>query len=104
MLDHTLMEAKRIGIGIDLANGTGWPFGGPWIEGIDAAHGALDGALARVDAVLAGGVALVARRPWIAERLMVAGEEQRLAVAVDAVAEIGHRMVHDDVADDGVGE
>ena len=31
MLDHTLKEAKRIGIGIDLANGTGWPFGGPTI-------------------------------------------------------------------------
>lgn len=31
MLDHTLKEAKRIGIGVDLANGTGWPFGGPTI-------------------------------------------------------------------------
>ena len=31
MLDYTLKEAKRIGIGVDLANGTGWPFGGPTI-------------------------------------------------------------------------
>ncbi|MDB5249744.1 MAG: glycoside hydrolase family 2 protein [Segetibacter sp.] len=31
MLDHTLKEAKRLGLGIDLANGTGWPFGGPTI-------------------------------------------------------------------------
>ena len=36
MLDHTLQEAKRIGIGIDLANGTGWPFGGPTITDKDA--------------------------------------------------------------------
>jgi hypothetical protein len=31
LLDHTLSEAKRLGLGIDLANGTGWPFGGPTI-------------------------------------------------------------------------
>ncbi|HEY8690930.1 MAG TPA: glycosyl hydrolase [Chitinophagaceae bacterium] len=36
MFDHTLMEAKRIGIGIDLANGTGWPFGGPTITDKEA--------------------------------------------------------------------
>ncbi|MEI6945848.1 glycosyl hydrolase [Paraflavisolibacter sp. H34] len=30
-LDHTLKEGKRLGLGIDIANGTGWPFGGPWI-------------------------------------------------------------------------
>jgi hypothetical protein len=28
MLLHTLKEAKRLGLGIDLATGTGWPFGG----------------------------------------------------------------------------
>jgi hypothetical protein len=31
MFDYTLKEAKRLGLGIDLANGTGWPFGGPTI-------------------------------------------------------------------------
>jgi hypothetical protein len=36
MLEHTLKEAKRLGIGVDLANGTGWPFGGPWIKDEDA--------------------------------------------------------------------
>src|SRR3990170_2468498 len=30
MLAHTLKEAKRPGLGIDMATGTGWPFGGPW--------------------------------------------------------------------------
>lgn len=28
MLDHTLKEARRLGIGVDMATGTGWPFGG----------------------------------------------------------------------------
>ncbi|MDX2048947.1 MAG: glycosyl hydrolase [Chitinophagaceae bacterium] len=36
MLEHTLKEAKRLGIGVDLANGTGWPFGGPWVKNDDA--------------------------------------------------------------------
>lgn len=28
---HTLSEAGRLGMGVDMANGTGWPFGGPWV-------------------------------------------------------------------------
>jgi len=36
MLDHTLKEGKRLGLGIDLANGTGWPFGGPTITDKEA--------------------------------------------------------------------
>jgi hypothetical protein len=31
MLKYTLQEAKRLDMGIDLANATGWPFGGPWV-------------------------------------------------------------------------
>ncbi len=31
MLDHTLREAARLKMGVDMATGTGWPFGGPWI-------------------------------------------------------------------------
>lgn len=31
MFDYTISEAKRIGLGIDLSNGTGWPFSGPTI-------------------------------------------------------------------------
>ncbi|MDR0697924.1 MAG: glycoside hydrolase family 2 protein [Tannerella sp.] len=29
---YTLNEAKRLGLGVDLANASGWPFGGPWID------------------------------------------------------------------------
>src|SRR5699024_2957181 len=32
MLEHTLREGERLGLGIDMATGTGWPFGGPWTE------------------------------------------------------------------------
>lgn len=36
MLMHTLNEGKRLGMGVDLANATGWPFGGPWVKPEDA--------------------------------------------------------------------
>jgi hypothetical protein len=36
MLDHTLKEAKRLDLGVDMATGTGWPFGGPWVDADDA--------------------------------------------------------------------
>ncbi len=31
MLDHALREATRLKMGVDMATGTGWPFGGPWV-------------------------------------------------------------------------
>ncbi|NTS42941.1 glycoside hydrolase family 2 protein [Flavisolibacter sp. BT320] len=36
MLRHTLDESKRLGLGVDIANATGWPFGGPWVKEEDA--------------------------------------------------------------------
>ncbi|ACB74631.1 glycosyl hydrolase [Opitutus terrae] len=38
LLRHTLVESRRLGLGIDLATGTGWPFGGPWLQPEDVAH------------------------------------------------------------------
>ena len=32
LLLHTLREAERLDLGIDMATGTGWPFGGPWVN------------------------------------------------------------------------
>jgi len=29
--EFVLAEGKRLGLGIDMNNGTGWPFGGPWV-------------------------------------------------------------------------
>lgn len=36
LLDHTLKEAGRLGMGVDMATGTGWPFGGSWVTADDA--------------------------------------------------------------------
>jgi hypothetical protein len=36
LLEHTVREAGRLDLGVDLATGTGWPFGGPWIGERDA--------------------------------------------------------------------
>src|SRR5437763_2134267 len=36
MLAHTTTEAKRLGQGLDMTTGTGWPFGGPTVTADDA--------------------------------------------------------------------
>ena len=36
MLRHTLAEAARLGLGVDMVTGTGWPFGGPQVSDEDA--------------------------------------------------------------------
>ena len=36
LFDHTRKEAARLGLGLDMATGTGWPFGGPWVGAEDA--------------------------------------------------------------------
>ncbi|UCD49759.1 MAG: hypothetical protein JSW27_19780 [Phycisphaerales bacterium] len=36
MLVHTLKEGQRLDLGIDMATGNGWPFGGPWVDADDA--------------------------------------------------------------------
>jgi hypothetical protein len=35
MLEHTSREAARRDMGVDMATGTGWPFGGPWVSAAD---------------------------------------------------------------------
>lgn len=37
MLAHTVNEGKRVGMGVDMSTGTGWPFGGPWLGPDDVA-------------------------------------------------------------------
>ena len=32
MLEYTLKRAKRLDMGVDMATGNGWPFGGPWVR------------------------------------------------------------------------
>src|SRR5262249_8221086 len=58
MLAHTTTEAKRLGLGVDMTTGTGWPFGGPGVTDDDAS--------ARVvlkSYTLAGGESLPERLP-----------------------------------------
>jgi hypothetical protein len=49
MLAYTVGEARRLRLGVDMATGTGWPFGGP---GVSVAQGS--STLALVDGGLAG--------------------------------------------------
>ena len=35
IFNYTVTEAKRLGLGIDLSTGTGWPFGGPTVMNIN---------------------------------------------------------------------
>ena len=37
MLEHTVSEARRLDMGVDMTTGTGWPFGGPQVNPADAA-------------------------------------------------------------------
>ena len=50
---HTAHETARLGLGLDLTTGTGWPFGGPWVGEADASA-----SLENVKAKAAGGTAL----------------------------------------------
>ena len=36
MFTYTLKEGERLDLGIELANASGWPFGGPWVTPADA--------------------------------------------------------------------
>ncbi|ODS80796.1 MAG: hypothetical protein ABS46_13270 [Cytophagaceae bacterium SCN 52-12] len=36
MLEYTVRTADRLGLGVDLAQTSGWPFGGPWVKPADA--------------------------------------------------------------------
>ncbi|MCC8174706.1 MAG: glycosyl hydrolase family 2, partial [Odoribacter sp.] len=41
MLEHTIREATRLGMGVDMNTGTGWPYGGPEVTIEDAATKAI---------------------------------------------------------------
>jgi hypothetical protein len=41
MLEFTLKEAERLDLGLDMATGNGWPFGGPWVGDDDACKNAV---------------------------------------------------------------
>jgi hypothetical protein len=49
MLGYTASEARRLGLGVDMATGTGWPFGGPMVSAADGSS-----SLALLDGKLSG--------------------------------------------------
>lgn len=38
VMQHTIREGKRLGLGVDMTTGTGWPFGGPNVTSATAAQ------------------------------------------------------------------
>src|SRR5690242_14188080 len=58
VLAHTATEAKRLGLGVDMTTGTGWPFGGPGVSAEDASARVV---LKRYE--IAGGAGLSDRLP-----------------------------------------
>lgn len=59
MLAHTVSEARRLGLGVDMATGTGWPFGGPMVSAADGSS-----SLALIDGKLSGKpTAMKVKRP-----------------------------------------
>ena len=59
MLDHTTREAARLDLGVDMATGTGWPFGGPDVSATQGSS-----SIALVDGRLAGKpTAMKVKRP-----------------------------------------
>jgi hypothetical protein len=58
MLAHVTREGGRLGLGVDLTTGTGWPFGGPWVGAGEASAG-----FTPFTRKVAGGAALVCQVP-----------------------------------------
>lgn len=73
MFAFTTGEAHRLGLGVDLTTGTGWPFGGPWVTPAIASSGVI---LQRYD--VAGGAGLTEGLPrGILRCLMAVGSDGR---------------------------
>ncbi len=58
MLAHTTSEAKRLGLGVDMTTGTGWPFGGPMVSEDMASCG-----LERIQKQVSGGKSISLKLP-----------------------------------------
>lgn len=58
MLAHTTSEAKRLGMGVDMTTGTGWPFGGPMVSETMASQG-----LERIQKQVTGGKSVSLKLP-----------------------------------------
>ena len=37
MIRYTIQEARKLNLGVDITLGTGWPYGGPWVDTLNSA-------------------------------------------------------------------
>src|SRR5690606_2312874 len=83
MLMHTLKESNRLGLGVDLAQASGWPFGGPWVADADASK-----YVAFKTYQLAAGKSLEENIEYIQQPIVrTAGENTTLSSLVDPITE-----------------
>jgi len=81
MLTHTLREADRLDLGIELANASGWPFGGPWVDPADACKN-----INFKTYYLKGGESLVEKIEFIQQALVrPVGEKPDITKLIDPV-------------------
>lgn len=94
MLGFTISEASRLGMGVDMNNGTGWPFGGPEVSVEDAATRVLfSGYSLSGGERLQGTVEVIAERQrataWL-DKLMAYSEGGEVLNLTDKVDEEGN--------------
>jgi len=65
MLVHTLKEGERLDLGIDMATGNGWPFGGPWVNADDACRNVVHRAYTLKDGARLGEAVTYIQRPMV---------------------------------------
>ena len=81
-LTHTLTVAKRLDLGVDLAQASGWPFGGPWVSPTDASK-----YVAYKTYTVAGGESLIERVAYDQKSLVRAvGEPISIDKLTDPIA------------------
>ncbi|WP_193213147.1 glycosyl hydrolase [Luteolibacter marinus] len=81
---QTAREAARLGMGLDLTTGTGWPFGGPWVESKDASA-----SLESVIAKASGGRELILKLPQGKLEALSAWPEQGDAIDLTSKVQDG---------------
>ncbi|MBO0949553.1 glycosyl hydrolase [Fibrella forsythiae] len=89
-LTHTLTEAQRLGMGVDLAQASGWPFGGPWVTPEDACK-----YVAYSSYTVKGGESLKEPVTYMQKPLMrVVGEPIDIKKLVDPIAKNPDLQLH----------
>ncbi|MFD2162129.1 glycosyl hydrolase [Paradesertivirga mongoliensis] len=90
MLNHTLKEGGRLGLGVDMAQASGWPFGGPWVTNEDASK-----YIAYKNYSLKGGEKLIEPVQYIQEPMVRAvGEKIEIGKLKEPIASNPNLQLH----------